>query len=97
MIEAARRAAAAAGRDIDLRVASAYQLPFPDQSFDVVRAERVFQHLAEPDAALTEMLRVTRIGGQVMLVDPDHGQASVAVDDPGERKCSKRRVGHCSG
>lgn len=86
MIEAARRAAAAAGRDIDLRVASAYQLPFTDQSFDVVRAERVFQHLADPDAALTEMLRVTRIGGQIMLVDPDHGQASVAVDDPGERK-----------
>jgi ubiquinone/menaquinone biosynthesis C-methylase UbiE len=86
MIEAARRAATSARCNIDLRVASAYQLPFADQSFDVVRAERVFQHLAEPEAALMEMLRVTRIGGQVMLVDPDHGQFSVAVDDPGERK-----------
>ena len=74
MVEAAKRAAAAAGRDIDLRVASVYQLPFADESFDVVRAERVLQHLDDPETALREMLRVTRVGGQIMLIDPDHGQ-----------------------
>ena len=40
MIEAAQTAAANAGRAIDLRVGSAYELPFADKSFDAVRAER---------------------------------------------------------
>jgi SAM-dependent methyltransferase len=86
MIDAARAAAARAGLAIDLCVASAYQLPFPDGSFDIVRAERVFQHLEDPEAALREMMRVTRRGGQVLVVDPDHGQASLALDDPAHRR-----------
>ena len=28
------------------------------------------------------MLRVTRVGGRVMAIDPDHGQAGLALDDP---------------
>jgi len=92
MIEAARTAAA--GHAIDLRVASVYQLPFPDGTFDVVRAERVLQHLDDPEAALREMMRVTRMGGQVLLVDPDHGQSSVALDHPEHRRVfeAARRV-----
>ena len=46
----------------------------------------MFQHLEDPDAALREMLRVTRRGGRVLLMDPDHGQASVAVDDARQRR-----------
>ena len=84
MIEAARKTGAASGYPIDFRVASAYRLPFPDEAFDLVRAERVFQHLDSPDKALAEMLRVTRVGGQVMLIDPDHGQTALAVDDPAD-------------
>jgi len=86
MIDAARAAAGAAGHAIDLRVASVYQLPFADGTFDVVRAERVLQHLDDPEAALREMMRVTRRGGQVLLVDPDHGQSSVALDRPEHRR-----------
>jgi SAM-dependent methyltransferase len=86
MIEAARATTAKAGLSIELQVASAYQLPFPDGSFDVVRAERVFQHLDAPEAALREMMRVTRRGGQILVVDPDHGQASLALDDPAHRR-----------
>ena len=86
MVEKAKRTAANAGLEIDLRVATADQLPFADQSFDVVRAERVFQHLEKPEAALREMLRVTKVGGRILLMDPDHGQANLAVDDVGERR-----------
>ena len=86
MIEAAQTAAANAGRAIDLRVGSAYELPFPDESFDAVRAERVLQHLGDPEAALREMLRVTKRGGKLLLMDPDHGQSSLAVDDPAQRR-----------
>ncbi|HEY2670568.1 MAG TPA: methyltransferase domain-containing protein [Rugosimonospora sp.] len=44
---------------------------FPDASFDAVRSERVLQHLAEPDAAVSELLRVLRPGGRVALIDTD--------------------------
>ncbi len=35
-------------------------LPFPDQSFDVVLASEVLEHLVRPVEAITELLRVTR-------------------------------------
>ena len=86
MIREAQRRAAASGQELDFRVASVYRLPFPDQTFDVVRAERLFQHLDDPQSALGEMMRVTRTGGQIMLVDSEHGQWSMALDDPHDRK-----------
>jgi ubiquinone/menaquinone biosynthesis C-methylase UbiE len=82
MVEAARRAAVAAGSSVELCVAGAYELPFPTGSFDAVRAQFVFQHLEHPEAALAEMLRVTSPGGRIMVIDPDHGQLAVGLDDP---------------
>jgi len=86
MVEAARRTVAASAKSVELRTASIYELPFADGAFDAVRAERVFQHLDNPEAALREMLRVTKSGGRVMLSDPDHGQAGLALDDPAHRR-----------
>jgi len=86
MIAAAERAASVAKRAIDLRVANIYALPFPDGAFDAVRAERVFQHLEDPEAGLAEMIRVTRPGGRLMVADPDHGQHGLALDDPAHRR-----------
>ena len=86
MVEAARRAVAASGQAVELRVGSVYALPFADDAFDAVRAERVFQHLDNPEAGLREMLRVTRVGGRVMVIDPDHGQAGLALDDAAHRR-----------
>jgi SAM-dependent methyltransferase len=85
MIAAARRTVAAGGRAIELRVASVYELPFEDGVFDGVRAERVFQHLDDPEAALREMIRVARPGGRILVADPDHSQAGLAIDDPAHR------------
>ena len=81
MVAAARAAADKAGREVDLRVASAYSLPFADASFDAVRAERVFQHLDDPARALAEMVRVTRPGGRILVFDPDHSQHSVSLEN----------------
>jgi 2-polyprenyl-3-methyl-5-hydroxy-6-metoxy-1,4-benzoquinol methylase len=53
-------------------------LDFPDGHFDGVRCERVLQHLAQPDVAIAELVRVTRTGGRVCLVDTDW--ESVALD-----------------
>jgi ubiquinone/menaquinone biosynthesis C-methylase UbiE len=80
MVEAARVAARNAGASIELRVASAYSLPFDDTSFDAVRAERVFQHLDDPDRALTEMQRVAKPGGRILVMDPDHSQHGISLE-----------------
>ena len=45
------------------------------------RADRTFQHLIEPELALAEMLRVTRSGGRVVVVDPGYDTQVVDVDD----------------
>jgi ubiquinone/menaquinone biosynthesis C-methylase UbiE len=65
---------------IDLRVADANDLPFQDDMFDACRADRVFQHLKDPQKALHELLRVTKIGGRMVVVDPDQDTLVIAVD-----------------
>lgn len=52
-------------------VADAHALPFESDSFHGAWADRAFQHLADPVAALGEMVRVTKPGGRIVVVDPD--------------------------
>ncbi|HEX2254868.1 MAG TPA: methyltransferase domain-containing protein [Thermoanaerobaculia bacterium] len=79
--EAVRRAAAAGlGARVEHRLADARDLPFDDGSFDACRSERLFQHLERPETVLAEMLRVTRPGGRVAVVDTDHG--ATVMDTP---------------
>ncbi len=54
MVAEARRA----HPDLDVRLASAESLPFDDGSYDVVLANCVLHHLADPSRALTEARRV---------------------------------------
>jgi ubiquinone/menaquinone biosynthesis C-methylase UbiE len=49
-----------------------YALPYEDDSFDVVHAHQVLQHLTDPVAALREMRRVCRPGGLVACRDADY-------------------------
>lgn len=61
-------------------IGTAEQLPFSDEHFDGSLAIRTFQHLPDPRRALAEMRRVTRPGGHLVVVDPDHNSA--IVDTP---------------
>ena len=73
VLELARAAAAAAGvTNVAFRTGDATSLPFEDDSFDVVHAHQVLQHLTDPVAALREMRRVTRPGGVVAVRDADY-------------------------
>jgi ubiquinone/menaquinone biosynthesis C-methylase UbiE len=47
---------------IEFVAGSAYDLPFADDSFDLVSAIEVFEHLERPERALAEMARVSRRG-----------------------------------
>jgi SAM-dependent methyltransferase len=46
-------------------------LPFPDASFDAVLGTHVAEHLAHPEAAFSEMARVLRPGGRLLLLTPN--------------------------
>jgi SAM-dependent methyltransferase len=57
--------------NVHFQAASIYELPFPNDSFDVVFAHTVIQHLRHPLQALREMRRVLAPGGIVGLRDDD--------------------------
>ena len=65
----------------EAHVADAQALPFSDASFDGSWADRVFQHLEHPEAALAEMTRVTKPGGRIVVADPDYDTQVVDVAD----------------
>ena len=56
-----------AGPDI---IASAYEIPVPDGSFDSALMTEVLEHLEDPVAALRECRRVLRPGGRVLITVP---------------------------
>jgi demethylmenaquinone methyltransferase / 2-methoxy-6-polyprenyl-1,4-benzoquinol methylase len=49
--------------------ADALQLPFPDQSFDLVTSAFGFRNLADYDAGLRQILRVLRPGGECGILE----------------------------
>jgi SAM-dependent methyltransferase len=52
---------------LEFAVADAHALPFGDCEFGGCRADRTIQHVADPEEALAEMVRVTRPGGRVVV------------------------------
>jgi ubiquinone/menaquinone biosynthesis C-methylase UbiE len=62
---------AVASRQLVLRRASAEALPLTDGSVDAVVANMVLHHVEEPPAALREIVRVLRPGGELVIADLD--------------------------
>ena len=61
-----------AGLRPHLKQANVLSLPYDDQSFDVVMAAHVLEHLPDPQRALAEMVRVLRPGGMVFVCVTRH-------------------------
>jgi SAM-dependent methyltransferase len=57
---------------VDFAVGDVHALDFADDTFDVVHAHQVLQHVGDPVAALREMRRVARPGGVVAVRDSDY-------------------------
>ena len=62
--KAARRAL-----DVEFRVADAMSLPFGENEFDVASIAYGIRNVADPARALSEMARVVRPGGRVMILE----------------------------
>lgn len=46
-------------------------LPFADESFDLVWSSEVIEHLKDPTFSLSELRRVTKRGGELILTTPN--------------------------
>jgi ubiquinone/menaquinone biosynthesis C-methylase UbiE len=75
MLDIARQRATDLDRDIDLREGDAHKLAFDDESFDTVVCTFSLCNIPDPLQAVTEMKRVLRPGGRLVLVD--HIRSSV--------------------
>jgi SAM-dependent methyltransferase len=79
--EAVRRAAAA-GSAATFVAGDASALPFEDGSVDVLRSERVWQHLGDPAAAAREVARVLSPRGRAAIMDTDWATMLQSHGDP---------------
>lgn len=62
--------------NVDYVVGDIHALEMPDDSFDIVHAHQVLQHVADPVQALREMGRVCAPGGVVAARDGDYAAFS---------------------
>lgn len=81
MIAEAKKRSSGLGLPVEFHSGNVLKLPFDDDTFHATRAERMFQHLTEPETALKEMIRVTRPGGTIGVMDPDWGTILVDSSD----------------
>ena len=72
VVDAARAFASEQNSPAEFATGDAYALDFDDNTFDVVHAHQVLQHLGDPTAALKEWARVTKPGGIVAARDADY-------------------------
>ncbi|MCP4407503.1 MAG: methyltransferase domain-containing protein [Gammaproteobacteria bacterium] len=62
---------------VEHRISEAGALEFESDQFDTSRSERLFMHLLDPEQALSEMVRVVKPKGWIVVVDSDWGSLSI--------------------
>jgi SAM-dependent methyltransferase len=78
--EAALRRARERNPSLDFRLAPVDgPLPLADNSFDVVWASEVIEHVADTARWLSEVRRVLVPGGRFLLTTPSHGRLPIAI------------------
>ncbi|MEU7020111.1 methyltransferase domain-containing protein [Streptomyces sp. NPDC046203] len=100
VLDTAKAVVAERGLDnVEFAVADVHALDFADDSFDVVHAHQVLQHVGDPVRALREMRRVCRPGGVVAVRDSDYGAFTWFPASPGLDRWRElyRRVARSNG
>lgn len=82
MLTVARQRAVGAQVDVAFFQGDATALGFRDHTFDAVRSERTLQWVQRPEQAVAEILRVTRPGGRICIIDSDWRSLIVEPSGP---------------
>jgi predicted SAM-dependent methyltransferase len=67
--------------DVDLNVDMRF-LPFPDESFDIVYASHVLEHIGDDFRAISELWRILKRGGVAILPVPLIGEVTQEYSEP---------------
>lgn len=84
LVEARKLAASQGLANVAWRRADARRLPFDDARFNVVSCRFAVHHLEDPPAVLSEMVRVCRPGGRIVVCD------AFVSDDPAKAEAFNR-------
>ncbi|HEX8462231.1 MAG TPA: methyltransferase domain-containing protein [Segetibacter sp.] len=68
--------------DTSISYADATRLAFTDQSFDVIIANHIFEHIPEDQIAMKEMQRVLKTGGIAILQVPYSEKIATTIEEP---------------
>jgi SAM-dependent methyltransferase len=98
VLEKARAAASDEGvHNVEFRPADVYQLPFEDETFDVINTHQAVAHFHDHVRAIKEMLRVLRPGGILCMREGDLYTIRFWPDSPLLDECfDKIRTMHAS-
>ncbi|WP_276254445.1 class I SAM-dependent methyltransferase [Halomontanus rarus] len=91
----AERRAADLGLAVDVRDGCAEALPYPDDAFEYVLASVVFCTIEDPDAALEEVARVLKPGGEFRFVEHVHADGWRATAQDVLNPLWERAAGGC--
>jgi SAM-dependent methyltransferase len=69
-------------RSVEGWVADIVALPFADDTFDAAWCSRVLGYLADPAAAIDELVRVVRPGGRIVVLTGDAARATFLPIEP---------------
>src|SRR4051794_26144397 len=93
-VEQATANAAEAGLSdrFSYRPGTAEELPFEDESFDLVTCQTLLIHVADARAVIDEMIRVTKRGGLVVASEPNNRALTLMVTSVSEDDSLDERV-----
>lgn len=58
-------------RGVDIRIGTLEEVSFPNESFDVVHASHLIEHLTEPESFLRELHRLLKPKGRAIITTPN--------------------------
>ncbi|KAM9977564.1 hypothetical protein ACTFIR_011431 [Dictyostelium discoideum] len=65
--------------NVKIFIGDASRIPIDDNYFDAIRCERLLQHVINPDLVISEMTRVIKSGGRIVITDADWSSTSVSI------------------
>jgi len=79
-VQIARQNAAAAGVQVDFRLGNASQMPFDEDSFDLMVCQAAFKNFSQPVQAIAEMYRVLSPNGTALIIDLRRDASQEEID-----------------